>query len=346
MVDISDLDPTRGIKSANRARKKVTKEVSRGVRSVRDEVRRVGRSAEKEVQRTGRNVEKRAKNIVRGVGKTFERAYKEVGRFAESDLGKGAIAAAAIYGGYLLVSQYGMATGSTALTESAVPVAGMEGGTALTAADFAAADAAANAAAAGGAVGGGGTGMAAATQIANTEMAKMAATATPPAPVATPPTPTSMPAPPAPPATLPATPSAMQTATGLPVDPASYVIQNGQMISINPAADLAHIPMGGTGASTSAGLIGKAKAIPGFIESHPVASILGAQTLQGMLAQQPEMPNQQLEVEKWRRENSNVGGINYDGSGRPIMQHYSGDPRLKKPNQQGGLISRSRYSRG
>jgi len=293
----------------------------------------------KEVGRAGRNIEKGTKNIIGGVGKEFQRAFKEVERFSHSDLGKIAIAAAVVYFGGMAISSMsegGAAVGSTALTESTIPVAGMEGGSALTAADFASADFAAS-----------GAGMAEGAGAAVTS-ADFAGAATLNAPGVTPTIPNQVVSDP----TLLASSNAPSAgpigggvksgssvleastptaSTGMPLQPGQTPINGYTPIDYTSGSQQGLSSLGGAGGNnlegSGGGLISKAKNGASWMQRNPIPTIMGAQVLQSLVPP-PELPNQALELEKYRRENSTIAGVGYGGGGTPLgaATHSNGSP--------------------
>jgi hypothetical protein len=86
-----------------------------------------------------------------------------------------------------------------------------------------------------------------------------------------------------------------------------------------------------------------AKAYEAWAKANPLTAKIVGQTLASLTAE-PD-PNQALEVEKWRRSNMNVAGVDVGGTGAGALSL----PQLKRTTryvdaQPGGLVSRANRS--
>lgn len=247
---------------------------------------------------------KGVKKIFKGIGKAFKGIVKGVKKVFKSKLGKFLLLAAAVYFGGGMMGMWNTpftSAGATAGGSVASNVAGQ------------AAQQAGLGSAAGGASGATASGMSTATGMTGAaSQGAMSAAMTSGAPSIV-------------------SPSAVGALAGEAVA--------SPMISAAGAAGTA-----GASGGLSGGLIGGLKAAggkvlgglgkaAGWAQANPFPAMMAGNMISGMMT--PSEAEQQIELEKWRRANSTIAGVKYDGSGpgiqfgglgQMVQQHDPYDP--------------------
>lgn len=100
-----------------------------------------------------------------------------------------------------------------------------------------------------------------------------------------------------------------------------------------PAQWAAAGKMGATAPSLFGTVTGAAKSAGAWMEAHPMLTMMGGNMLSSMFT--PSKAEEEIEVEEWKRENSTIAGIGYDGSGSGIdfskMKGMSGRYNMSSP---------------